>query len=488
MNVINIPRTGRRFALAGVGAGALALGAIIWSPVAGAASGSGIADLVERVSPSVVTVFTTQAPDPRVAQGPNFGFPEGSPFEEFFKRFGMPDGMPGQGQGGNAERHALGSGFILDENGYIITNNHVVEGASEVKVQLDDRRELEAKIVGTDPQTDIALLKVDAGKSLPHVTLGDSDAMRVGDDVIAVGNPFGLGGTVTKGIVSAIGRDINAGPYVDFIQTDAAINRGNSGGPLFDLDGKVIGVNSAIYSPNGGSVGVGFAIPSNIVKNVVAQLKDEGSVARGWLGVAIQRVTPEIASALGLDTAKGALVASVNENGPSNGTLKSGDVILNFDGKPVTDSRDLPKLVGDTKAGRTVSIDILRKGEAKTVSVEIGTLKPERQAANDGTPRDKDAVNSEKLGATVSALSPAARESLGIGEDVKGAVVTSLKTGGAAARAGLEVGDVIVEVGNTPVSSAEELDAALAATRTGAALLLINRHGDPIFVAVTLAA
>ncbi len=451
-------------------------------------SGGRLADLVETVSPSVVTVFTTQAPEAQETGRRDFGFPEGSPFEEFFKRFGAPEGMPGMG-GKGAERHALGSGFILDTDGYIITNNHVVEDASEVKVQLGDKREFEATVIGTDPQTDLALLKIEAGSTLPSVTLGDSDAIRVGDDVIAVGNPFGLGGTVTRGIVSAIGRDINAGPYVDFIQTDAAINRGNSGGPLFDLEGRVVGVNSAIYSPNGGSVGVGFAIPSNIVKTVVAELKDDGSVDRGWLGVAIQTVTPEIAAALGLDEPKGALVANVSADGPSNGVLKTGDVILSFDGKPVRESRELPRLVGSTAAGSEVDVTVLRDGSEETVSVKIGALKTEQHAA-DGAPAEQDAENadSEKLGATVAALTPPVRERLGLDPEMTGAVVTDLRQGGAADKAGIEIGDVIVEVGSIPVTNAAELDAALAETKTRSALLLVSRQGNTIFVAVSLAA
>jgi serine protease Do len=488
MNMVNYPRkscaTGRRLALAG--AGAVALGAIIWSPYATAASGSGIADLVERVSPSVVTVFTTQAP-PRMAQRPEFNFPKGSPFEEFFRRFGFPDGIPGQG-GRTVERHALGSGFVLDRDGYIITNNHVVDGASEVKVRLGDKREFEARVIGTDPQTDIALLKIKASTALTPVTLGDSDKIRVGDDVIAVGNPFGLGGTVTRGIVSAIGRDINAGPYVDFIQTDAAINRGNSGGPLFDLDGRVIGVNSAIYSPNGGSVGVGFAIPSNIVKNVVAQLKQDGSVKRGWLGVSIQRVTPEIAAALGLSRPEGALVADVVTDGPSRGRLKAGDLILSYDGKAVNDSHDLPKLVASTKVGTTVDMKILRKGSEKTVSVKIGALKAKRQAANTNAAPNASASTSQQLGATLAAVTPQVREDLGLDDSVKGAVVTSLKADGAAARAGLEVGDVIVQIGNKRVTNVTAVDAAFAKVSTKSALVLINRHGNSLFLAVTLPA
>jgi len=353
---------------------------------------------------------------------------------------------------------------------------------------LNDKREFVAKVVGTDKQTDLALLKIDAGGNLPHVTLGDSDKLRVGDDVVAVGNPFGLGGTVTSGIVSALARDINAGPYVDFIQTDAAINRGNSGGPLFDRQGNVIGVNSAIYSPNGGSVGVGFAIPSNTVKTVVAQLMDGGSVARGWLGVSIQTVTPEIADALGLPKAKGALVASVATDGPAHDALETGDVILSFDGKPVHESRDLPKIVGATKAGSKVAINILRDGKPTSVNVKIGELPSERHASNDtGTGSGgQDEAASAKLGATVSALSPEARQQLGLDGAVKGAVVTSLKGNGAASAAGLQVGDVIMKVGSEPVSGPTDLAHALGKIHTRTALLLVNRHGDQIFVGVTL--
>jgi serine protease Do len=483
MNLINLPARGRKVR---AGLGAAAAGALLWAAAPGIASAdAALADLVERVSPSVVTVFTTQDASAEVTGGQQFGFPEGSPLEDFFRRFGMPNGIPAPQ--GNAPQHGLGSGFLLDSDGYIITNNHVVEDASEVKVKLDDKRELVAKVIGTDKQTDLALLKIDA-KNLQHVTLGDSDKLRVGDDVVAVGNPFGLGRTVTSGIVSALARDINAGPYVDFIQTDAAINRGNSGGPLFDTAGNVVGVNSAIYSPNGGSVGVGFAIPSNTVKTVVAQLRDGGSVARGWLGVAIQGVTPDIAEALGLAEPKGALVASVADDGPSHAVLKSGDVIVSFDGKPVNESRDLPKLVGATKAGSNVAVDILRNGKPETVKVKIGTLPTERHAANSASPDNRDGTASEKLGATLSALSPDARQQLGLDDSVQGAVVTSLKGDGPASSAGLQVGDVIVQVGSQPVAGPGDLETALGKLTTDAALLLVNRHGDQIFVGVKLAA
>ncbi len=312
---------------------------LAWTPLAGAdtqAPGA-VADLVARVSPAVVTVLATQEEQQADASSDQMDpFGPNSPFGEFFRRFGMPEGgMPApQPHGEHPQGMALGSGFVIDHDGYIVTNNHVVDHADSLKVRMSDDREFDATVVGTDEQTDLALIKIDAG-NLPQLALGDSDAMRVGEDVIAVGNPFGLGGTVTRGIVSAKARDINAGPYVDFIQTDAAINRGNSGGPLLNMEGDVIGVNSAIYSPNGGSVGVGFAIPSNTVKTVVAQLRSSGSVERGWLGVSIQNVTPEIAAAIGLEDPHGALVADVVADGPSAGKLETGDVILSFDGKRV---------------------------------------------------------------------------------------------------------------------------------------------------------
>jgi serine protease Do len=471
-----------------IGAAGLGVGAIVWSSAA--LADAAVADLVERVSPAVVTVYTTQVADAGdEAEGQPFSLPEGSPFEEFFKRFGSPDGIPGMPMPDqDSPRQGLGSGFVFDADGYIITNHHVVDGATDVKVRFADQVDHEAKVIGSDAQSDLALLKIESDGELPHLTLGDSDRIRVGEDVVAVGNPFGLGGTVTRGIVSAVGRDINAGPYVDFIQTDAAINRGNSGGPLFDMSGNVIGVNSAIYSPSGGNVGVGFAIPSNIVKEVVAQLKENGSVSRGWLGVAIQTVTPDIATAIGLDEAKGALVASVVEDSPSEGNLETGDVILTFGGKPVDSSRDLPKLVAATPAGSAVEIGVMRGGKHETVEVSVGELPAERLAMNTAAPSGHDPAASEKLGATVAALSSEARQSLGIDESVNGAVVTSLKSGGAASDAGLRVGDVIIRVGDTPVASAQELDSALAQAREDTALLLVNRRGSQIFMSVKVEA
>jgi serine protease Do len=461
---------------------------IAWSPVAGAETQPGtVADLVARTSPSVVTVLATQEED-AVAPGMPQGSPMGpdSPFEEFFRRFGMPEGMPmPPAPDGRPEGVALGSGFVVEQDGYIVTNNHVVDNADTVKVRFSDEREFDATVVGTDPQTDLALIKIDTN-GLPVLALGDSDAVRVGEDVIAVGNPFGLGGTVTRGIVSAMARDINAGPYVDFIQTDAAINRGNSGGPLLNLDGQVIGVNSAIYSPNGGSVGVGFAIPSNTVETVVAQLRSSGSVERGWLGVTIQTVTPEIATAIGLDDPHGALVAEVMPNGPSAGKLQTGDVILNFDGKRVESSRELPKLVSAVAPDKDVKVDVLRQGREESVDFRLGRFDADRMAAAE-TGDAQDGTASDRLGATLAPITPTARAELALDDGVNGVVITSLDGSGLAANAGLEVGDVILQVGDTTVQSPADVDDALKASKTDAVLMQIARDGARIFVGVRLA-
>ena len=365
MNMINLNTRAVRNVVTSAGVAMAA--AFLWAGAAGAATGK-VADLVERLNPTVVTVLST------VDTSTNAGDPGAEPpFGEFLERFGVPgDAQPKSKSRRN--QAGLGSGIILDAQGYIVTNEHVIDGADRVKVRLGDAREFTARIVGADEATDLALLKIEAEQALDHAVFADSDAVRVGEDVIAVGNPFGLGGTVTRGIISAVGRNINAGPYVDFLQTDAAINRGNSGGALFDLEGRVVGVNSAIYSPSGGSVGVGFAIPSNIVQRVVADLKDDGRVDRGWLGVTIQPVTPEIAEAMGLDKAEGALVAQVAEDGPSHGILRSGDVIRDFGGTLVQSSRDLPKLVGTAEAGDRIAIGVLRDGAEATLSIEIGAL------------------------------------------------------------------------------------------------------------------
>lgn len=447
-----------------------------------------LADLVEDVAPSVVTVLSSRDASPSsVASAPTDRLPslEGSPFEEFFRNFGHGGGAPERPRN-RRPAEALGSGFILDADGWIVTNNHVVDGADRVTVRLSDDREFEAEIVGVDEPTDLALLRIHADGDLPFVDLGDSSEIRVGEDVVAVGNPFGLGGTVTTGIVSAKGRNIAAGPYAEFIQTDAAINRGNSGGPLFNMEGEVVGVNSAIYSPTGGSVGVGFAVSSNIVGTIVEDLKDDGQVERGWLGVSIQDITPDLAAALGLERTAGALVTSVVDGSPSEGKLETGDVILSFAGSDVADSRQLPRLVAVAEPGVEVDVVVLRDGGTATVRIAIGELDMER-VAEPAVPPSVEEPASLALGATVAELTDSARAEIGLQQDVEGLVITSLSENGPASRAGLRVGDVIVRLGERDIESRQALDEALGMQKTDPALLLINRSGQQIFVAVEIA-
>lgn len=439
-----------------------------------------LADLVEAVSPSVVTIIAEQSTAPAPAKGQEFNF-DNHPFGEFFKRFGAPEGfdMPQRGPS-----QGLGSGFVLDEAGYIVTNHHVVDNANTVTVRLSDDRTFEAEIVGTDPLTDIAVLKIDAGEDLQAVEMGDSDVIRVGEDVVAIGNPFGLSSTVTTGIVSAKGRNISEGPYAEFIQTDAAINKGNSGGPLFNMDGEVVGVNSAIYSPSGGSVGLGFAVTSNIVEHIADDLRDDGQVSRGWLGVSIQTVSPQLAAAMGIDAATGALVSDVVADSPAEGILQQGDVILSFNGEAVENSGDLPILVGTTKAGTESTLTVLRDGQEQQVKLTVGQHQT-ASAQTDTIAEDKFADSA--LGVTVSPLTEAARAEGGIDAGVDGVVVTDLQPEGPAARAGLQRGDVIVRLGSQDTATPDALQTALESEKTDPALVLINRGGNQIFVAVELA-
>ena len=439
-----------------------------------------LADLVETVSPSVVTVIAEIDTVATPANGQDFDF-KGQPFGEFFKRFGMPEGFDAPQRGPS---QGLGSGFVLDEDGYIITNHHVVDNASKITVRLSDDRSFEAEVVGTDPLTDIALLKIDAKEDLQAVSLGDSNAIRVGEDVVAIGNPFGLNSTVTTGIVSAKGRNISEGPYAEFIQTDAAINKGNSGGPLFNMEGEVVGVNSAIYSPSGGSVGLGFAVTSNIVEHIADDLRDDGQVSRGWLGVSIQNVSPELAAAIGVEGTTGALVSEVLPNSPADGILQQGDVILSFNGDTVDSSSELPVLVGTTAIGTDSKVTVLRNGQEETLDVTIG--KHEAQTASAANPAE-DTVAGKTLGVTVAPLSDATRAEIGVSEGVHGVVVTSLKPDSPAAKAGLRRGDVIVKLGNQDVETPEALKSALESQTTDPALVLINRGGSQIFVAVEIA-
>jgi serine protease Do len=413
--------------------------------------------------------------------------PPGSPLEDLFKNFLGP--RP------NTPRHvtSLGSGFIIDASGYIVTNNHVIEDSDQITVSLQDGTQMPAKVVGRDVKTDIALLKVVPKKPLPATHFGDSDKARIGDWVIAIGDPFGIGSTVTAGIVSARNRNINAGPYDDFIQTDAPINRGNSGGPLFDMDGNVIGINSQIYTPSGGSVGIGFAIPANLAREVASQLRQFGQARRGWIGVRIQPVTPEIAEGLGLSTTQGALVNDVTQGGPAaKAGLVSGDLITTFDGKPVPDDRALPRIVADTPIGKAVNIDVLRKGRKQTMKITVQKLADDAKAdkpAKTPPPPVKNQSKLTQLGLSLGALDAGARAKFKIGAGVQGVVVTAVDPGSAAAEKNVHPGDVIVEVAGqavkTPDDVAKRVDADAKAGKK-AALMLINRDGDLQYLGLKL--
>jgi serine protease Do len=415
----------------------------------------GFADIVEKVKPAVMSVRVKMErsanEDPSDQELP---FPPGSPFERFFKRFGMPNTPNGKevitGQG---------SGFFISADGYAVTNNHVVQNAEDVTVTTDDGKTYTAKVIGTDVRTDLALIKID-GNSFPYVKLADT-VPRVGDWVLAVGNPFGLGGTVTAGIVSARGRDIGAGPYDDFIQIDAPVNKGNSGGPTFDVDGNVIGVNTAIFSPSGGSVGIAFAIPADTVKSVVAQLRDKGTVTRGWIGVQIQPVTPDIADSMGLKQATGALVAEPQAGGPAaKAGIQSGDVITSVDGQDVHDARELARRIGTMAPGATIQLGVIHEGENKTLSLTLGTLPAEKQASN--TPSGQREVPDSDLPKLGLTLAPANKVS---GSNSEGVVVTAVADGGVAAEHGFQVGDVILDVGGKTVATPSDVRKSLVDAR-----------------------
>jgi serine protease Do len=472
------------------GLGMAAASMLVWSGVANAAQPpESFSGLAKKVSPAVVNIASTQELSQTEMQVPQFPFqfPEGSPFEKFFKQF-QDQNQNGQGQAPKAV--GLGSGFVIDPSGYVVTNNHVVKGASDVTVRLEDDSVYPAKIVGTDPQTDLALLKIDAKRPLTALEFGDSDKAEVGDWVMAVGNPFGLGGTVTAGIISARGRNIDAGPYDDFLQIDAPINQGNSGGPLFNLDGQVIGVNTAIYSPSGGSVGIGFAIPSNMVKTVVAQLRESGKVERGWLGVMIQPVTNEIAGALGLDSSKGSIVARVTPDSPAaQAGVKQGDVILEFAGKTVENPRELARQVAETQIGSRSDLLVWRDGAEKTLSVTTGAQPAQEQMAAvqpEATPEGS--LHSDALNADLATLTPERRAQYGIGRDVNGVLVLDVKEGSVFEQ-GLRSGDVIKRVGDTDVTAPSDVDSLVRKAQSDdkkAVLLLVERQGHDLFLGLKL--
>ena len=451
------------------------------------------ADLAERLLPSVVNISTTQLIEGSDLQGPAIPqFPPGSPFEDFFEDFQNRRGEDGDLPPRQAS--ALGSGFIIDETGIIITNNHVIAGADEITVILQNEDTYEAELIGADAETDLAVLRVEADEPLPAVPWGDSDALRVGDWVMAIGNPFGLGGSVSAGIVSARGRDINSGRYDNFIQTDAAINRGNSGGPLFDLDGQVVGINSAIYSPTGASVGIGFAIPANLAQGVIGQIIEFGRTRRGWLGVRIQTVTDDIAESLGLDDARGALVASVTPGGPAEAAgIVPGDVIIEFDERDVEDMRGLPRIVADTEVGSTVDVDVFRGGEMVTVQVELGELEVAEEQGLLAALPSEEALGIEEelsdLGLTVSPVTDPLRSEFNLSAGTEGVVILSVDPESQAASEGLQPGEVIVEVGQEAVTSPEEVAERVEAARDAgrrSVLLLIDRDGELRFVALNV--
>ncbi len=466
-------------------------------PTAASARGpESIADVSEKVIDAVVNISTSQTVESRGSAMPQV--PPGSPFEEFFEEFFKNR----RGQQGDSSQNrpprrvnSLGSGFIIDASGIVVTNNHVISDADEINVILNDGSRLKAEIIGRDQKTDLALLRVKPEKPLTAVKFGDSDKLRLGEWVIAIGNPFSLGGTVTAGIVSARNRDINSGPYDNYIQTDAAINRGNSGGPLFNLDGQVVGINTAIISPSGGSIGIGFAVPSKTAVGVIEQLRQYGETRRGWLGVRIQQVTDDIAESLNLKPARGALVAGVDEKGPGKPAgIEAGDVIVKFDGKDIKEMRDLPRVVADTPVGKEVEVVIVRKGKEETKKVKLGRLEDgEKQAAlttkKNGASEEKTVVQ-KTLGLGLANLTDDLRKRYKIKDSVKGVVITSIDSSSAAAEKRLNSGDVVVEVAQEPVASTADLQKRLDLLkkdgRKSALLLVSSPVGELRFVALSL--
>ena len=442
------------------------------------------ADLAERVSPAVVNITTsTMVAAPT---GPQPMVPEGSPLEDFFRDF-MDRQQGRQGERPQRRSNALGSGFVISADGYIVTNNHVIEQADEISIEFFSGKVLDAEVIGTDKNTDLALLKVDSDEPLPFVQFGDSDAARVGDWVMAVGNPLGQGFSVSAGIVSARNRALS-GTYDDFIQTDAAINRGNSGGPLFNLDGEVIGVNTAILSPNGGSIGIGFAMSSAVVTKVVDQLQRFGETRRGWLGVRIQDITGDLAEGLGLEEARGALVTDVPEGPAMEAGILAGDVIMSFDGVTVEDTRGLVRQVGETEVGKSVRVVVFRDGGTQTLMVTLGR-REEAEGAVPAAAPSNEPIESDVLGLTVSELTDELREQLSLGSAASGLVVTDVDEASEAYEKGLRAGDVIAEAGQQKVETVSDLEDRIEEAREAgrkSILLLVRREGEPRFVALSV--
>jgi serine protease Do len=478
-------------------AAGLALPQAVLAQTQGPAS---VAALAEQLSPAVVNIGTSR----HVLGGPGVPFPDlpdGSPLEEFFDENNPNNGL---GEEQMQEARSLGSGFIIAAEGIVVTNNHVIEGAEEISVYLTDGTRLPATIIGRDDKTDLALLKVDAGRDLPFVEFGDSDTAVVGDWVMAIGNPFGLGGSVTLGIVSARNRDIQSGPYDQFIQTDAAINQGNSGGPLFDMNGKVIGINTAIIARGGSSLGIGFAVPGNLAEPVITQLAEFGETRRGWLGVGIQEVSEDIADSLGLTSTAGALVIDVTKGGPSETLVQEGDIILEFDGKAIARMRDLPRVVAETEVGKAVPVKVLRNGAEMTLDITLGRLELGEQLIAGVTPPASTPPDlapepevvpapeglSDLVGFDVAPVDEARRSEFGIAESEDGIVVTTVRSGSDAEDKGFIPGLIVTEVNQRQVGSVDELSALVAEAREAGRPAVLFKVTDPAgttrFIAVRL--
>jgi serine protease Do len=474
---------------------ALVAGAVLLAPTlvqsAAARGPDGIADVAESVIDAVVNISTSQTVDAK--GGPQLQLPPGSPFEELFEEFNR--NRRGEQNRDRPPRrvNSLGSGFIIDPQGIVVTNNHVISEADEINVILNDGTKLKAELIGRDQKTDIALLRVKPEKPLKAVKFGNSDNLRLGEWVVAIGNPFSFGGSVTAGIVSGRNRELNSGPYDNYIQTDAAINRGNSGGPLFNLDGEVIGINTAIISPSGGSIGIGFAVPSKTALPVIEQLREYRETRRGWLGVRIQQVNDEIAESLGMKQAHGALIAGVDDKGPAKpGGIEPGDVIVKFDGHDIKEMRDLPRVVADTPVGKDVEVVVIRKGQEVKKTIKVGRLEEsEKQAAlAKGQPPEEQPAIKRVLGLDLANLSDDLRKRFKIKDSVKGVVITNVDAGSAAAERRLSAGDVIVEVSQEAVSDAADLqrriDQAKKDGRRTVLFLVASAEGDTRWVTVPL--
>jgi serine protease Do len=450
------------------------------------------AQLATRLVGVVVNISTTQTAAAPPAKGaPDAQLPPGSPLDEFFRDFFGEKGAPGAPNSSSPRAASLGSGFIIDASGLIVTNNHVIANAEQITVTLSDDTTLQAEVIGRDSVTDLALLKVEPKAPLPAAIWGDSSKTKVGDWVLAIGNPFGLGGTVTSGIISATARDIHSSPYDDFLQTDASINRGNSGGPMFNLAGDVIGINTAIFSPSGGSIGIGFAIPSALARPIIDQLKTTGKVERGWIGARIQPVTEEIAEAVGLDKPRGAMIAAIDPSSPAaQAKLQPGDVILTYDGKPIERSRQLPRLVADTPPEKPVRLTMWRDGKEQEIDLKAAALSPNRPTPPQPEPeKPKPPPSVDALGLKLSKLSAELRKQFSLPDTVKGIVITEVPQNSPAAAQALRPGDLLIGVGHDPVGTTEELQQKLAALKKAGhknVLVRVEREGNSRFVALPI--